>query len=329
MINDAPRQFDVIVTAGDRGTSRPVFQKNKVFLTIEDIPVINYVLSAVERTRCAARIVVVGDKVRLEDALAVPHNPFQGLCPILLIEQGNTLYDNVWNGFLHTLPGYTPGADWRPYQATAEDKAVLVISGDIPLATPAEIDAFVESCDLTRYDYFLGLTAEPDLRPYYPQDGHLGIRMAYFGLREMQVRQNNLHLVKPFRIGNRHYIQRIYDARYQKEWRNIFNICWQLALCGGIASRVLWAFLCLHAARTITRFGWQSARPLQPFFLDLSRVASLVSQLLRTRFSTAFTHYGGCTLDVDNEEHYEAICANFNRWREHQEALAENLKQQT
>jgi hypothetical protein len=78
----------------------------------------------------------------------------------------------------------------------------------------------------------------------------------------------------------------------------------------------------------MTRSGWQSARPLQPFFLDLSRVASLVSQLLRTRFSTAFTHYGGCTLDVDNEEHYEAICANFKRWLEHQETLAEDLKQQ-
>jgi hypothetical protein len=40
------------------------------------------------------------------------------------------------------------------------------------------------------------------------------------------------------------------------------------------------------------------------------------------------THYGGCTLDVDNAEHYEAICTNFDRWINHQETLAKELKQQ-
>jgi len=38
------------------------------------------------------------------------------------------------------------------------------------------------------------------------------------------------------------------------------------------------------------------------------------------------TYYGGCTLDVDNAEHYEAICANFTYWLAHQERLAKELK---
>ena len=333
-ISPPSRQFDVIVTAGDRSGSRPVLKKNKVFLPIAGIPVINYVLSAIERAHCTARIIVVGDKARLEEALAIPNNPFKGHRPVVLVEQGNTLYDNVWSGFLHTLPGVTPGPD-MPRQPGAPheldphmDKAVLIMSGDIPLATPAEIDAFADSCDLTRYDYFLGITAEPTLRPYYPQNGQAGIRMAYFTLRDLNMRQNNLHLVKPLRIGNRFLIQRIYDARYQREWRNIIKVCWQLATARDISLRTLGAFGCLHAARTIARLGWECVPILRPFFLELPMLASVASQSLRTRFTTVTTPYGGCTLDVDNAEHYKAICLNFTRWLTHQEQLAQELKQQ-
>jgi hypothetical protein len=40
------------------------------------------------------------------------------------------------------------------------------------------------------------------------------------------------------------------------------------------------------------------------------------------------THYGGCAIDIDNAEHYDAICANFARWQAHQYTLARELKQQ-
>lgn len=248
MVNAAARQLDVIVTAGDRGASRPVLQTNKVFLPIAGIPVINYVLSAVERARVTARIFVVGDKTRLEEVLSIANNPFQGRCPLTIVEQGNHLYDNVWSAFLHTLPGYEPGMDWRPFAETAADKAVLVMPGDIPLATPAEIDAFVDNCDLTRYDYFLGMSPESALAPYAPQGDRPGIRMVHFTLRDIHVRQNNLHLVKPFRVGNRHYVQQVYDNRYQKKWRDILKLCWKIVVLPDVSLRFFWAFICLHAA---------------------------------------------------------------------------------
>jgi molybdopterin-guanine dinucleotide biosynthesis protein A len=321
--------MDVVITAGDRIASRPVLGSNKAFLPIAGIPVIHYVLSAVERTRCASRIFVVGNKARLEQLLRIPHSPFRGLCPLQLIEQGDTLYDNVWTAFLHSLPEYTPGTDWRRYLDTdAVDKAVLVMPGDIPLATPAEIDEFVEACDLLLYDYCLGLTAEQTLRAYYPQDGRPGIRMAYFTTRDRLVRHNNLHLVKPLRFGNRHYIPKIYEMRYQREWRNIIRVCWNLWRARDISPRIFWAFLSLHLAGGITRLGWQHVPLFRPFCLDLSLLASLASQLLRTRFTTVTTHYGGCALDIDNAEHYEAISTNFERWIAHQHAIADELKHQ-
>src|SRR6266568_3881506 len=121
--------------------------------------------------------------------------------------------------------------------------------GDIPLATPAEIDAFVDGCDLARYDYCLGLSTEDVLQAYYPQDGCPGIQMAYFTLRDLRARQNNLHLVKPLRLGNRHYIQKMYNFRYQREWRNIMRMIWELCTTQHESLRVAYYYLCLHIAR--------------------------------------------------------------------------------
>jgi hypothetical protein len=330
MVWHASQSLDVIITAGDRWGSRPVLGGNKAFLPIAGVPVIHYVLGAVERARCTARIFVVGDKARLETVLAAPRAPFRGTRPLVLLEQGNTLYDNVWKAFLHTLPDYAPGKDWQAYTETAAvDKAVLVMPGDIPLATPFEIDEFVDSCDLSRYDYCLGLTAEPTLRAYYSRDERPGIQMPYYALRDLRVRQNNLHLVKPLRFGNRHYVQKVYDLRYQREWYNILKLCGELWRSQDTSLRMIWSFLCLHIAGAVTRYGWQHAYLFRPFFLDLPMVASLMSQLLRTRFTTVETHYGGCMLDVDNAEHYEAICNNFERWFAYQHTLAKELKQQT
>jgi hypothetical protein len=325
----ASRSLDVIITAGDRRGSRPVLGENKAFLPVAGVPGIQHVISAVERARCTARIFLVGDKARLEKVLAAPNTHVGGSRPLILLEQSNTLYDNVWNAFLHTLPDYTPGMDWRVYTETAAvDKAVLVMPGDIPLATPFEIDEFVDGCDLARYDYCLGLTTASTLRAYYPQPGRPGIQMACYAVRDLQVRHNNLHLVKPLRLGNRHYIQKMYDLRYQREWRNIVKLCWKLWRAEDASFRMAWSFLCLHAARLVTKYGWQRAFLFRPFFLDLSLVASLMSQLLQTRFTMVETHYGGCTLDVDNVEHYEAICTNFEHWLDYQYALAKELKQQ-
>ena len=322
------QHLDVIVTAGDRHASRPVLGDNKAFLPLAGVPLINYVLSAIEQARCTARIFVVGDTARLRAALAVSHTPVRGLRPLYLLEQGHTLYENAWNAFLHTLPDYTPGTDWRIYLDTpAVDKAILVMPGDIPLATPAEIDAFVDGCDLARYDYCLGLSSESVLRAYYPQDGHSGIQMAYFTLRDLSVRQNNLHLVKPLRLGNRHYIQKMYNFRYQREWRNIARVIWELCITQHGSWRVAYYYLCLHMARLLTMLGWQRYLLFRPFFLEMPVAASVFSQFLQTRFTVVLTPYGGCALDIDNAEHYAAVCANFERWQAHQEALAKERKQ--
>lgn len=329
MAMQGTQRLDIIITAGDRRGSKSVLGENKAFLPIDGVPLIHHVLSAVERSRCTNRIFVVGDKARLQDMLDVPNLPFKISHPLVLLEQGNTLYENVWHTFLQTLPDYHSGADWRDYLDTpAMDKAVLVMPGDIPLATPFEIDEFVAACDLAHYDYCLGLTAAPVLSAFYPRCGKSGIQMDYYALRDLRVRQNNLHLVKPLRFGNRHYIQEMYDTRYQREWYNIVKLCWQLWRAKDATIRTVWAYLCLHISNLATRHHLWPAVAFRPFCLHKSMVASLMSQLLRTRFALVETHYGGCALDVDNADHYQAICDNFDRWHSYLNGLAKELKQQ-
>jgi hypothetical protein len=321
------QRLDVIITAGDRRGSRSVLGDNKAFLPVANVPLIHHVLSAVERASCTARIFVVGDKARLQNMLAAPNLLFPTQHPLVLLEQGNTLYDNVWSAFLHTLPDYQSGADWRDYLGTpAVDKAVLVMPGDIPLATPFEIDEFVAASDLTRYDYCLGLTAASVLSAYYPRAGQSGIRMDYYALRDLQVRQNNLHLVKPLRFGNRHYIQAMYDMRYQREWYNIVKLCWQLWRAKDATMRMVWTYICAHIASLAVRYRLKPTVVFRPFCPHSSLVSSLMSQLLRTRFTMVETHYGGCALDVDNADHYRAICDNFDRWHMSQRDLVNELK---
>ena len=322
-----PQRFDVIIAAGNRRASRSVLGTNKIMLPVAGAPVITHVLSAVERAKCTDRIFVVGDVRQLEQALSSPNSPFQGLRPVRLIEQYHTFYENVWEGFLHTMPDYDPQAGWQPYATGPEaDRAALFTSGDIPLATPQEIEAFVAACDLNRSDYFLGVTSNSVLQAYYPRPSRPGMRMAYFTLRNLRIRQNNLHLVRPFRIGNRFYIEKMYEYRYQKEWHNIAKLCWELFGKQRSSWRFIGAFLRLHAARILTRYGFADYRPARPFFMGLPVVCDLMSQLLDTRFTIVNTPYGGCALDIDNAEHYAAICANFTAWLSHQEAMDRELK---
>jgi len=80
-------------------------------------------------------------------------------------------------------------------------------------------------------------------------------------------------------------------------------------------------------ARLLTTLDWQHFHLFQPFFLELPVVASGLSQLLQTRFTTVLTPYGGCALDIDNADHYSAVSANFERWLAHQHTLAQDRKQ--
>ena len=90
--------------------------------------------------------------------------------------------------------------------------------------------------------------------------GEPGIQMAAFNLREGRFRQSNLHLVKPARVVNRHYIEEMYRNRFQRELGSVVALAWRLLTSerGGLG--LLYYYLLMHCAGVVDRRGYRAPR---------------------------------------------------------------------
>jgi hypothetical protein len=172
-------------------------------------------------------------------------------------------------------------------------------------------------------DYALGLVTEESMAGFYPRAaGEPGIHMAYFNLREGRFRQSNLHLVRPARLGNRHYIEEMYSNRYQRELRPILVLAWRLLTSqrGGFAIVLYYGLM--HLAGFADRRGLGGLADLLRRLVPLGRVARGCGDLLRTRFALVVTEVGGCAVDVDNEHDFEVARERYEEWTRMQHARA-------
>jgi len=304
-----------VLLAGDRRHSRAVVGQSKAFVAVGEKPMVVHVLEALLSSPRVGDVVVVGDPSRLEACFrehSVADTAAAASRAVRIVPQGDTLYYNVWNGFLRSLP------------AGSEDPehAVLVVPADVPLLVTEEVSEFIERAEALDADYVLGLTPGVSLERFEPQAGLPGIEMACFNLREGRFRQNNLHWVRPLRMGNRHYVEDMYASRHQKELlemlvlgckvlRREFRLLW-----------VLYPFLVLHLGGVLDRRGWARASRAVRRFVSFATVESAASALLRTRFAIAVTTHGGAALDVDNDGDREVADKMFSAWKQLQLELS-------
>jgi CTP:molybdopterin cytidylyltransferase MocA len=322
--NVAKEKLDAVVLAGERDAYKPVCGENKGLLEIEGQPVVAYVVSAAQQCRYVSRVFVVGPKERIQEALERSEAGRTWEKEVIVVDQWNSLLENGWNTFLATLPSRAP--DDKPLteeilRVRYEDKAVLFLGADMPLLTHYELEEFIEGCDMQRYDYVLGMTSEEDLEAYYPGRGRPGIRLAYFHFKDSRERQNNLHMIRVFRVINREYGQLMYRFRYQKRWHNMLLVLRALLRTPELRLGMIFRFCLLHVCRVLGRIPWIPLnRPLRRF-LDKGRLEEDISLLLRTRFGMGMTTYGGAALDIDNTEQFAVIERQFHSWRAYQEDL--------
>jgi hypothetical protein len=269
------------------------------------------VLEALLHTPEVSEVFATGDTLKLEKAFAehgcVALSAARG-CPLHLVPQASTLYENIWNSFLRSLPPGEPDPE----------HAVLVVPSDIPLVVPEEIREFLSKAAKLDADYVIGLTPEEALEPYRPRGGEPGIEMAYFNLREGRLRQNNLHCVRPLKMRNRHYVQDMYENRYQKEWGNMLRLAWRVL---SRELRNLWVlgfYLVMHVAGVLQRRGYHRLSDRVRRFAALPTVERGMSDLLQTRVMCATTALGGAALDIDNAEDLEVAQRMFGRWKREQ-----------
>ncbi len=307
--------IQAILLAGDRGYARSVGGRSKAFVEVCGRPMVVHVLEALLHTPEVAEIFLVGDAIRLEKALAeygLLQLAAARACPIHVLPQRETLYQNVWSAFLRTLP---PGlAD--------PDHAVLVVPSDIPLVIPEELSDFIQKAFALNSDYVLGLSPESALAPFAARDTAPGIEMAYFNLAEGRMRQNNLHFVRALRMRNRHYIQDVYEARYQKEFGNMLRLGWRIFVREFRSLWVLFYYLLMHLAAVLDRRGHRRAAGWMRRRVPLETVERGIGALLGPRFRTVLTHLGGAALDVDNVADLQIVEKMLPSWKAVQARLA-------
>jgi hypothetical protein len=323
------RGFDAVVMAGDRGAYRPVYGKNKALLEIDGAPVLAHLLSALQRSRHVSRIFVVGPREEIAEALARSGDRAHGPKEVRVVGQWETVLENAWNTFLITLSSDAPEGRVPPAEDLEKrfaDRVVLFLGADIPLLTPEEVDEFIQGCDLTRYDYLLGTTPEEALAPYYPEPEKPGIRFAYFCFRDSRERQNNLHLIRVFRVVNREIIQKMYQYRHQRRWWSVARLLWTLLRARAVTFTMVLKFLLLHLCLVLDRGFARMPQSFLRRFLAKQGIEQDVSRVLGARFGSVVTTYGGAALDVDSEEQFEIIRGRFREWTAFQEELRQRRK---
>ena len=209
-----------------------------------------------------------------------------------------------------------------------EDRAlrVLYLSGDLPFATPQEISEFIRRGLEADCDYAIGLVRRESLGDFLPAvPGGSGVEVAYFNMREGRLRQSNLHLAAPGKMGARELIGEMYEHRHQRSVSNMLALGFRILQHQGGGVRIVWGYALIHLGGLADRWGFSSLADWLRTRNTLARAEDGVSRLLQTRCRFVFTELGGCAIDVDTEREYDAVQERFEEWNEALKARAKAI----
>jgi hypothetical protein len=123
-------------------------------------------------------------------------------------------------------------------------------------------------------------------------------------------------------MGNRHYIQDMYENRYQKELGSMIRLGWRILRREYRHLWVLGLYLLMHLASVLDRRGYGGLADRLRVWIPLAGIEKAISGLLKTRVRMATTGFGGAALDIDNEADLEVVDKMLFRWKERQARLA-------
>ncbi len=306
------KKYDAILLAGEGESSYKVYHQHKAFLKINGKCIISYVVEALQKVESIKDIYIVGSKNKLKQTLSNSNIDFSYPKAIHLTEQQSNLYENIFQTFLKTIPykKHSPTIDLK--SSENKEKTVLIVPCDSPLLTPHEVEYFISHGDTNNYDHILGLISEKALKQFYPTENLPGIKMAYLHLKENNYRINNLHLVKPLRIGNRKYIQQMYQYRYQRDFKKV--VMFGRSLLGKIKLKYYRCYIGLQLCQFFSSMGWELPVSHLKKWTSKNDMENCISSLLNTRFKGLEVPYPGAALDIDRDSDYEAMKTRYNEW---------------
>ena len=307
-------KYDAILLAGEGESSYKVYHQHKAFLEINGKCIISYVVEALQQVESIKDIYIVGSQNKLKQTLGDSGVDFYYPKTIYLVEQQTNLYENIFQTFLKTISCGKDSLTVDLEVSQNKDKSVLIVPCDSPLLTPHEVEYFISHSDTNNYDHILGLIPEESLKQFYPTESLPGIKMAYLHLRENNYRINNLHLVKPLRIGNREYVQKMYQYRYQRDFKKI--VLFGRNLLGKIKLKYYRCYIGLQLCQFFASIGWKLPVKYFKKWTAKKDMENCISNLLNTRFKGLEVPYPGAALDIDRDSDYEAIKTRYNEWHD-------------
>lgn len=165
--------LDVIILAGapNNGPLKKVSDiEHEALIKIARLPMVEYVLKAVNQAKYTGRVAVVGPKKEMEESIQEKVD--------LFIEAGYSLRENI-------LKGLTAFRDRSDY--------LLFMTSDIPLITAEVIDKYIEAClrDGKADLYYPIIPKESNLEKFPTA------KRTYFHLAEGVFTGGNMVIVKP------------------------------------------------------------------------------------------------------------------------------------
>jgi GTP:adenosylcobinamide-phosphate guanylyltransferase len=318
--------FDAVILAGGKRSKLDRALPNKNFIEIKSRPLFVHVLSALLKVKMLGKVYIVGPKPEIEKELSKLPSDEIPANRVLPLQESRNVVNNIMNAFWESVGGYRVRGD--DTGTDMMEKPILVVSGDSPLVTPAEVEQFLEKCDIYNYDYFMGMTPQSNMEYYSPKAGKEGISFAYAHFSEGLLRINNLHLVKPLRVKNRQAFLAMYRVRHLMELVNVIRLGWELATRHvKPGDWVQWVKMIL--AMFLRQAGLPSAADFLRRNIPMKSGEKVAGSLLGTRAKIITTTFGGAALDVDKKSGLVAIEKNFDDWLEHQERIAEKKKADT
>jgi len=314
-----------IVTAGDRRAAKAVYGQSKVYLEVEGLPLVARVVQVLQHVPEVSEVWVIGSTERLESALGIAEVQASLTKPLHVIEQRRNLFENCWEAYRCVLAGTAlEGRD--PVSEADFEQQLLYLSGDLPFATSEEISDFIRRGQAAGCDYAIGLARRESLVDFLPvEPGGSGIEVAYFNMREGRLRQSNLHLAAPGRMGARELIEEMYEHRHQRSFWNMCSLGFRILMNQGGGARVGWGYAMIHLGGLADRWGFSRLADWLRTRNTLARAEEGVSRLLQTRCRFVVTELGGCAIDVDTEQEYDAVRERFHEWTQALDSRAKAL----
>ena len=308
----AGAKVPAIVLAGDKRGSHPVFGANKNLLKVGGEPLVRHVVRTLLDVEQVEAIYVVGPEEEIRQALE--GLAFSAERPIHVVPQRETIVQNCWQGLRRAL-GVDRNADLEQVKVEHADAVALVLPGDLPFLDPAEVSHFLHHADMEQYDYVLGLTPIETLDRVVEEAEVPELRKPALHMAEGRVRQNNLHLIRPFTIVHLEYFESFYEHRYQKELWNTVKVLWGVLRASGGISRPVLLYLCAQAAM---RFELLGAPRIAAWFrrrVPMAAMCAAISRFSGCRFGLLTGPSAGAALDVDSERDLELTRSHLDLLR--------------